>query len=52
MQTNLGMFALVLSKGVFGEEILRLVRNAPPPHIVLSSSRLLGLLPAAVGWFP
>jgi len=23
------MFALVLSKGVFGEEILRLVRNAP-----------------------
>ena len=46
MQTNLEI-ASVKSKGVFLE--LRLVTNAPPPRIVLPSSRLLGLFLAVQG---
>ncbi len=48
MHTNLGMIASISSKGVFLGN-LRLVRNAPPPRIVLPSSRLLGLFCPARG---
>jgi hypothetical protein len=46
MQTNLEI-ASVKSKGVF--LAARLVTNAPPPRIVLPSSRLLGLFLAVQG---